>query len=144
MGRSQGGLGIGLCLVKNLVEMHGGKIEVRSEGTNKGNEFLVQLPVVLAPPPSPPMSEPGERTIPTSELRILVVDDNADAASSLTMLLRSRGNTTFLAHVGEEAVAMAGKVRPDVVLLDIGLPKMNGYDACRAASARSRAGTTWS
>jgi CheY-like chemotaxis protein len=138
LSRSQGGLGIGLCLVKNLVEMHGGQIEVRSEGRGKGSEFLVRLPIVLEQASAPHASEPGDVAIPTSELRILVVDDNWDAASSLTMLLTSMGNTTFMAHDGEEAVAMAGRVNPDVVLLDIGLPKMNGYEAARAIRQKAK------
>jgi signal transduction histidine kinase len=133
LSRSQGGLGIGLFLVKHLVELHGGHIEARSEGPGKGSEFLVRLPMVLEQPSARPTSQDGEdRALPTSELRILVVDDNRDAAATLTKLLESMGNTTWMAHDGEEAVAMAGRFLPDVVLLDIGLPKMNGYDAAQA------------
>ncbi len=130
--RSQGGLGIGLCLVKRLVELHEGHIEAKSAGPNKGSEFLVRLPVVPEPSSTRQLLEEGDRALPTSEHRILVVDDNRDAASTLAMLLESMGNTACMAHDGEEAVAMAGKYQPDVVLLDIGLPKMNGYDAARA------------
>ncbi len=133
LSRSQGGMGIGLYLVKRLVEMHQGQIEVKSDGPDKGSEFLVRLPILLEPSPTPKTrTEDDTLPIPTSELRILVVDDNRDAASTLTMLLEYMGNTAYTAHDGEEAVETAGKYRPDVVLLDIGLPKMNGYDAARA------------
>jgi PAS domain S-box-containing protein len=129
--RSQGGLGIGLTLVKRLVEMHGGRVEARSEGVGKGAEFVVRLPVVvgaLGP------QAPGEKDEPPalkSSLRILIVDDNRDGADSLALLLRIMGNETRTACDGEQGVAGAGEFRPDVVLLDIGLPKLNGYEACR-------------
>jgi PAS domain S-box-containing protein len=133
LSRSQGGMGIGLYLVKRLVELHQGQIEVKSDGLDKGSEFLVRLPILLEPSPTPVISNDDEpRAIPTSKLRILVVDDNRDAASTLTMLLEYMGNTARMVHDGEEAVETAGKFRPNVVLLDIGLPKMNGYDAARA------------
>jgi PAS domain S-box-containing protein len=133
LSRSQGGLGIGLCLVKRLVEMHDGQIEARSEGPDKGSEFLVRLPMVLEQSPDQRTSDSsGDLVLPTPGLRILVVDDSQDAAISLALLLGSMGNTTWLAHDGQEAVARAEEHQPDVVLLDIGLPKMNGYDAARA------------
>ena len=133
LSRTQGGLGIGLCLVKQLVEMHGGHVEARSEGPGQGSEFLVRLPIVLDQSPVDEQSAGlGEQALPPSKLRILVVDDNRDAASSLSMLVEIIGNTAILAHDGEEAVKMAAKHRPHVVLLDIGMPKMNGYDAARA------------
>jgi signal transduction histidine kinase/CheY-like chemotaxis protein len=128
---SQGGLGIGLTLVKRLTEMHGGRVEARSAGVNAGSEFLVRLPI------APERSEPvGTRTgaYPVANLmgrRILVVDDNQDAADSLALLLRSNGAEVRVAYDGLEAVGSAVAFQPDAVLLDIGLPKLYGYDACR-------------
>jgi CheY-like chemotaxis protein len=133
LSRSRGGLGIGLCLVKQIVEMHEGRIAVYSDGPDRGSEFVVRLPMVEEPTETGLNAEVEiDRTTPTSALRILVVDDNVDAASSLAILLKIMGNTLHMAHDGEEAVATAEKYRPDVVLLDIGLPKLNGYEAARA------------
>jgi CheY-like chemotaxis protein len=128
--RSQGGLGVGLTLVKRLVELHGGTISARSEGPNQGSEFVVRLPVVL-PPSSIPDQSDREPAASISALRILVVDDNRDSAASLGMLLRMMGNEVRLAHDGVEAVTAADAFRPDVALLDIGLPGINGYEAAR-------------
>jgi PAS domain S-box-containing protein len=128
--RSQGGLGIGLTLVKRLVEMHGGRIEARSAGLGQGSEFLVWLPARREA--TVPMSqEKTEEADARSTLRILIVDDNRDGAESLAMLLQILGNVTRTSFDGEEAVATALEFRPHVVLLDIGLPKLNGYEACR-------------
>jgi len=132
LARSQGGLGIGLCLAKQIVEMHDGHIEVRSDGLDKGSEFVVRLPMAGELTETRETGDDGDRQTPTSELRILVVDDNVDAATSLAILLKIMGNTLHLAHDGEAAVEAARKYRPDVVLLDIGLPKLNGYDVARA------------
>src|SRR5207237_573927 len=130
--RSRGGLGIGLTLVKRLVELHGGTITARSDGPGTGSEFVVRLPAVLESPPAPRRADAdGEGAAPVSALRILVVDDNRDAAASLGMLLRIMGNDVHTAHDGAEAVALADEFRPDVVLLDIGLPRLNGYEAAR-------------
>jgi PAS domain S-box-containing protein len=129
--RSHGGLGIGLTLVKRLVELHGGSITASSQGAGHGSEFIVRLPVLsetfskIAPGPAAADVFPIGR-------RILVVDDNRDSAKSLAKLLTLTGNEAHTAHDGLEAIAIAEKLRPDVVLLDIGLPKMNGYDVCRA------------
>ena len=131
LSRSQGGLGIGLCLVKRLVEMHGGSIEAKSGGPGRGSEFVVRLPIVVERTYTRPASHDGDKARSISDLRILVVDDNRDAAESLAMLLTAMGNIVHTAHDGEEAVAAAGNFRPDVVLCDIGLPKLNGYEACR-------------
>lgn len=129
--RSEGGLGIGLTLVKNLVEMHGGTVEVQSAGVGQGSEFVVRLPIMVeAPKPLPP--EPTSNELPpTTVRRILVVDDNRDSAKTLEMLLKLTGNETQTAYDGLEAVEAAAKFKPDVVLLDIGLPKLNGCEACR-------------
>lgn len=134
--RSQGGLGIGLTLVKRLVEMHGGRIEVHSPGLGQGAEFIVRLPVIV---PSPVCSEPsgnGDTVNPKSALRILIVDDNRDGADSLAMLLRFMGNETRTAYDGQEGVEVAAEFRPAVILLDIGLPRLNGNDACRQLRAQ--------
>ena len=129
--RSHGGLGIGLTLVKRLVEMHGGRVEVRSEGAGKGTQVSVHLRAVSASP-SPDAARPGQRPRAASRsFRILVADDNQDAAESLAMMLRMMGNHVRTVHDGEQAVAEAAAFRPDVILLDIGMPRMNGYDAAR-------------
>ena len=127
--RSVSGLGIGLTLVKNLVEMHGGTVEVQSAGLGRGSEFVVRLPIAVEKI-EPPESSASDLTLPTAR-RILVVDDNRDSAESLAMLLTLTGNETYTAHDGLEAVQAAATFKPDAILLDIGLPKMNGYDACR-------------
>lgn len=140
--RTQGGLGIGLNLVKQLVEMHGGRVEARSEGVGKGSEFIVHFPLVTAAEATAPstVSPPPEAPAavePRALRRILVVDDNVDAAESLALLLRLEGHRTWVAFDGVAAVETALRELPDVVLLDIGLPKLNGYEAAqRIRSAR--------
>jgi CheY-like chemotaxis protein len=129
--RSQGGLGIGLTLVKRLVEMHGGSIEAKSEGPGRGAEFVVRLPVVVDACELQNQDDNGAPTPSKSALRILIVDDNRDSADSLVMLLRIMGNDTRTAYDGQQGVDAAEEFRPDVMLLDIGLPKLNGYEACR-------------
>jgi PAS domain S-box-containing protein len=126
---SQGGLGIGLTLVKRLIEMHGGTIEARSEGAEKGSEFIVHLPVISKPSVSAPVADEGSES--STERRVLIVDDNLDSADSLAMLLEITGNKTFLAHDGVEALEAVEKYRPEVMLLDIGLPKLDGHEVCR-------------
>jgi len=130
--RSQGGLGIGLSLVRGLVELHGGAVDAHSEGPAKGSEFVVRLPIIetSASPVQPPGREP-EKARGRTKHRILVVDDSRDAADSLAMMLRLMGHELAVAHDGLEAVQAATAFRPDVVLLDIGMPKMNGYEAAR-------------
>jgi PAS domain S-box-containing protein len=133
--RARGGLGIGLSLVKNLVEMHGGSVAVRSEGRGRGAEFSVRLPC-RAEGPTPARS--GPETIaagPLRALRILVVDDNQDAAESLALLLRHEGHDVFIGNDGKSALALAGVKQPEVVFLDIGLPGMDGYEICRRLRA---------
>ena len=128
--RSQGGLGIGLTLVKRLVEMHGGSVEAHSEGSGMGSEFVVRLPVVVDSPEAPQGPDMTGNQLAAGH-RILVVDDNRDSADSLATLLKITGNVTHTAYDGEEAVSAVEQFEPEVVLLDIGLPKLNGYDACR-------------
>jgi len=127
--RSQGGLGIGLTLVKRLVEMHSGSIEARSEGEGQGSEFIVRLPVMSKQALTAPVADEGSES--STERRVLIVDDNLDSADSLAMLLEITGNKTFMAHDGVEALAMVEKHRPEVMLLDIGLPKLDGHEVCR-------------
>ncbi len=130
--RSQGGLGIGLSLVKGLVEMHGGRIEARSEGPGKGSEFVVRLPVAGdVPAPETPAPGSGERATARPRRRILLADDNRDAADSLAMMLRLAGHEVHATHDGQEAVEAAEWFRPDVALLDLGMPRMNGFEAAR-------------
>ena len=126
-GRLKEGLGIGLSIVQRLVEMHGGSVVVHSDGHGMGSEFVVRLPVAL--------SVAGEALIessaiihPAKSLRILVVDDNLNGAESLAMMLTMMGNETQMAHDGFEALAAAEVFRPDVIFLDILMPKMNGYE----------------
>ena len=133
---TQGGLGIGLTLVKRLVEMHAGSVEARSAGEDQGSEFLVRLPVLSeAPKPSASRSITGAE--PAATHRVLIVDDNRDNAESLALLLGITGNETYIAHDGIEAIEAAEEHRPDVVLLDIGLPKLSGHDVCRRIRAES-------
>jgi PAS domain S-box-containing protein len=128
--RTRDGLGLGLTLVKTLVEQHGGSVAAHSAGLGRGSEFVVRLPVVLEPPsPSPPVDGAAPR--PIARLNILIVDDNEDGAKSLAMLLELRGHRAHTAHDGFEAIEAAERLRPDAVLLDIGLPKLNGFDVCR-------------
>ncbi len=128
--RAQGGLGIGLTLAKELVEMHGGTIEARSEGPGCGTEMIVRLPLVVDSP-----ADRERASSPSGEAsrswRILVVDDNKDSADSLSMLLALRGHTMSTVHDGPEALEEAERFRPELVLLDIGLPRMNGLEVCR-------------
>jgi PAS domain S-box-containing protein len=131
--RKRGGLGIGLTLVKKLVELHGGTIEARSEGAGKGCEFLVRLPVPEVVAERIPSPRPPEPAVPAvGSRRVLVVDDNRDSAESLAMLLQTFGHEVRTAFDGQEGVRTARTFRPDLVLMDIGLPGLNGYDAARA------------
>ena len=127
--RAQGGLGIGLTLVKRLAEMHGGSIEAKSAGEGQGSEFIVCLPVLSR---STVATQSGSGSAPEStERRILIVDDNRDSADSLAMLLEITGNKTYMAHDGLEAIEAIEQHRPEVVLLDIGLPRLDGHEVCR-------------
>lgn len=130
--RSQGGLGIGLTLVKQLVEMHGGKVSAVSQGTQMGSEFIVRLPIGPERAESvPATNDEGRKPLATQPLRILVVDDNRDSAVSMGMMLEVLAQTVRIAYDGEAAIAAVDDFRPDLILLDIGLPKINGYDVCR-------------
>lgn len=126
--RSHGGLGIGLTIVSRLVKLHGGTVEARSEGLGHGTEFIVRLPLHHPPAVAAPDAVPRE---PARSLRILVVDDNKDAAETMAMLQELRGHVTRVAHTGPDAVAITTAFLPEVILLDIGLPGMDGYEVAR-------------
>ncbi len=139
--RAQGGLGIGLALVRRLTEMHGGSVSVHSDGPGRGAAFTVRLPVMASPLAvlSSQRKEPG--VIPEVEpQRILVADDNHDAAEALSLQLQLAGHDVRTAHDGAEAVAIARTFDPDIVLLDLGMPKMDGYEAARELRLRSNEG----
>jgi PAS domain S-box-containing protein len=128
--RAHDGLGIGLTLVKTLIELHGGSVSVSSAGRGQGSEFTLRLPVAdtARQTAAPPTDAPAAAVTPR---RILIVDDNEDAAASLSLLLQFGGHQTQMVHDGEAALEAAERFRPEVMLLDIGLPGMNGYEVCR-------------
>jgi len=127
--RSEGGLGIGLALAKGLVELHGGSLQVNSEGLGKGSEFLVKLPRRTL---AGRAGEPARTEFrPPIRRRVLIADDNQDAADSLAMLLRMEGHHVAVARDGTQAVAMADSFRPEVALLDIGMPQFSGYEVAQ-------------
>lgn len=134
-GGSVGGLGVGLALVKRLAEMHGGRVEAYSAGRGAGSEFVVRLPLA-AEGPSPGLTDAPSPTVSAKKaaggLRILVVDDNRDSADSLAMVLEAEGHEVLTAYDGKQAVQIALRERPAVVFLDIGMPFLNGYQACQA------------
>jgi CheY-like chemotaxis protein len=129
-GRSEGGLGIGLALVKGLAELHGGTVEARSAGLGQGSEFTVRLPISAHQFSSPQTVD--QRPICPERRRVLIADDNRDAAESLSLLLELSGHEVRVAHLGETALSLAQAFRPDVALLDIGMPDLSGYEVARA------------
>ena len=133
---STGGLGIGLALVKGLVEMHGGTVTAASDGEGQGSTFTVTLPVVADRPQPRPRRRRPQRPAARPERRILVVDDNRDGADSLAVMLRLMGNEVRTAHDGLEAVEAAEAFRPEVILMDVGMPRLNGLDATRRIRSR--------
>ncbi|MDB5341383.1 MAG: luxQ [Planctomycetaceae bacterium] len=128
--RSQGGLGIGLALVQRLTELHGGKVEAHSD-VGQGTEFIVRLPVMAGDPPLPELLVTGNSPSTVRSLRVLVVDDNADTVLSFSMLLRALGHDVRTAHDGPAGVSVALEYVPDVALLDIGLPGLNGFEVAK-------------
>ena len=130
VGRSQGGLGIGLSLVKALVELHGGSIVAKSEGAGKGSEFTVHLPMLMEGVSFDPTTRTASRGRGGGPRRILVVDDNPDNATTLARLLKLSGHQTRVAYDGLEAIEAARSFQPQMVLLDIGLPRLSGLEAC--------------
>jgi signal transduction histidine kinase/ActR/RegA family two-component response regulator len=131
--RAEGGLGIGLALVKGLVELHGGRVTVDSGGPGLGSEFSIYLPRsrITIETENPRLPEPREPARGTAGCTVLMADDNRDAVDSLAMLLQMSGYEVRVAYTGREALALAEQHRPDIVLLDIGMPDMNGYDTAR-------------
>ncbi len=137
--KSPSGLGIGLAIVKQLVEMHGGSVEAHSAGYGTGSEFVVRLPAALPEVQVRP-DKPGDRAVRLpARHRILVVDENRDTVESLATVLHLTGRKVRTARDGLEAVEAAAAFCPDVILLDIGMPRLNGYDACRRIRQQPRA-----
>jgi PAS domain S-box-containing protein len=135
--RATGGLGIGLALVKGLVEMHGGTVSAESDGEGKGSTFTVRLPAQRTAPQAPSDTCSDVEPVGSSPTRrILVVDDNRDSAASMASLLRLLGNDVRTAHDGIEAVNAAEEFRPDLILMDVGMPRLSGYEATRRIRAR--------
>jgi CheY-like chemotaxis protein len=135
LARSSGGLGLGLAIVHSIVELHGGKVSAASAGLNQGSSFEVCLPVIGAPRSAGAQDDAG--ALQRSRARLLVVDDNVDAATSMAQLLRMAGHEVEVAHDGEAALAVFASTLPQLALLDIGLPGMDGYalaEALRAAN----------
>jgi len=132
--RSLGGLGIGLSVVKRLTELHGGRVEAHSAGERLGSEFVVRLPVEPAAASPAPPAAPS--SLPRLARRILVVDDNRDAVDALAMMLRLNGSDVEVAYDGPSGLATAQSFRPDAIVLDIGLPGMDGYEVARRLRAR--------
>ena len=132
--RAQGGLGIGLALVRALVLLHSGTVEVMSAGAGQGSEFTVRLPISRSSEEQ--TCEPRAPSVPKARSRnILIIDDNEDSAQTLGDLLELAGHQATVAHNGPDGLAAAGRLRPDVVVLDIGLPGMNGYEVARRIRA---------
>ena len=129
--RAQGGLGVGLALVDRLVKLHGGSVSAYSAGLGKGSQFTIRLPAVQAHRQTAPEVRPATPSVLEKHCRILVVDDNQDSADSLATLLHMLGHEVKTANDGESALAAADQFRPDVAILDIGLPKVNGYDLAK-------------
>jgi signal transduction histidine kinase/CheY-like chemotaxis protein len=133
--RGQGGLGIGLTLVKRLAEMHDGTVDARSEGRGCGSEFIVRLPLLSGPRPAPAPA-PAAIDMTQGDRRVLVVDDNRDAAESLALLLQMLGATTRVESSGENALRALSEFRPTLAIVDIGMPGMDGHEVARRVRAR--------
>ena len=130
--RSKSGLGLGLALARQIVQMHGGSIRASSAGIGLGSEFTVRLPLLTSPLPAPELPGPAPAGAAVRR-RILIADDNEDAADSMGMLLRAAGHEVEIVYDGIGALEAAHRIKPDVMVVDIGMPGMNGYDVARAA-----------
>ncbi|MGH8169103.1 MAG: hybrid sensor histidine kinase/response regulator, partial [Steroidobacteraceae bacterium] len=135
--RIDGGIGIGLALVKGIVELHGGTVEARSDGPGRGSEFIVRLPLAACEAGASHHPANAQDVIPTSR-RVIVADDNPDAAESLAMLLQLEGHDVRVAHDGLSALSLARAFRPQVAILDIGMPQLDGYSLARELRKESR------
>ncbi len=141
--RAQGGLGIGLTVVKSLIEMHGGSVVAQSDGPSRGSTFIIRLPLAAEPPTqgqaavTPPERGANQSGRVSRPLRVLIVDDHRDAAETLSRLLVRRGCVVRLAHDGVQGLEAAGEFHPEVLLLDLGLPGLDGYELCRTLRAQA-------
>jgi len=133
--RSQAGLGVGLTLARRLVQLHGGELSVQSEGPGRGSEFVVRLPLAQATPPSGPGAAAEALPAPAAR-RILIADDNVDYASSMGQLLQAQGHEVRVVHDGAQALETALHFQPDVAFLDIGMPRIHGYELARRLRAQ--------
>jgi CheY-like chemotaxis protein len=130
-----GGLGVGLALARTIAELHGGSLTARSEGVNKGSEFTLKLPLAVGLVEKPGVAAPQPAMARGVPHRVLVADDNIDAAASLEILLKSLGHETCVVHDGIGAIEMTEQFRPDIVLLDLGMPGLDGYETARRLRA---------
>jgi CheY-like chemotaxis protein len=128
--RSDFGLGLGLTLTRRLVELHGGTVEARSEGLGKGSEFLITLPLLSAQAPAPAAGRHATEPITEKRWRVLIIDDGARTREMYSMLLRKRGHEVESAPDGASGIEMVERFRPDLILLDVGMPRLNGFDTC--------------
>jgi CheY-like chemotaxis protein len=138
LSKPQTGLGVGLALARTIVELHHGTIEARSEGAGKGSEFILRLPLGEAETATPAKERAKAAAAKTAGRRVLVVDDNVDAAAMLSALVRMLGHEVVTVHDGIEALQICEGFRPEVIMLDIGMPGMNGYEVARRLRQRNR------
>jgi CheY-like chemotaxis protein len=136
----QGGLGVGLSLARSIAELHGGILTAHSEGLGKGSQFVLRLPA--AAPPATHLQAPASPAEPGMRQRILVVDDNVDAAESLGTMLAYSGHDVRVAHGGVEALTAAREFAPNVMILDLGMPEMDGYEVARAVRSDPKIAST--
>jgi CheY-like chemotaxis protein len=135
LGRAKEGVGIGLALVRSLLNLHGGQVEARSDGPGRGSEFTVRLPLIEARPDDV-IKEGSSMSSPSSSRRVLVVDDNHDVADSLVMLLECLGANVRVAYDGLSALESLSEFEPEIALVDIGMPGMDGYETARRIRER--------